>query len=235
VSREVARRPLRLAHRGDWRRAPENTLAAFQAALRVPGCDGLEFDVRIAADGTPVVIHDETLERVQGRPDLVGDLPPSALKALDVPALSTVLEAVPNAAWLDIELKGLHGQDVVEVIAGARAEGSRLGRAVVSSFEPDTLERVGSARPRWARWLNVDDLAPATIARAVELRCAGMSAEWTAIDRTSAARVTAAGLDLAAWTVRRTSTYRRLSNLGVIAICAEAAALDRGSGVRIGV
>ena len=44
-----ARRTLRLAHRGDWRRAPENTLAAFLAALAVPGCDGLEFDVRAVA------------------------------------------------------------------------------------------------------------------------------------------------------------------------------------------
>ena len=57
---------LRLAHRGDWRRAPENTIAAFLAALDVPGCDGLEFDVRAAADGVPVVIHDDTLARVQG-------------------------------------------------------------------------------------------------------------------------------------------------------------------------
>ncbi len=38
--------PLRLAHRGDHRRYPENTLAAFRAALALPGCDGLEFDVR---------------------------------------------------------------------------------------------------------------------------------------------------------------------------------------------
>jgi glycerophosphoryl diester phosphodiesterase len=52
---------LRLAHRGDWRRAPENTLEAFRAALAIPACDGLEFDVRAAADGVPVVCHDETL------------------------------------------------------------------------------------------------------------------------------------------------------------------------------
>ena len=57
---------LRLAHRGDWRRAPENTLAAFLAAIAVPGCDGLEFDVRASADGVPVVIHDETLSASRG-------------------------------------------------------------------------------------------------------------------------------------------------------------------------
>jgi glycerophosphoryl diester phosphodiesterase len=226
----VAAATLRLAHRGDWRRAPENTLAAFLAALRVPGCNGLEFDVRIASDGTPVVIHDETLLRVQERPERVRDVSSVALAAIGVPALATVLGAVPRTAFLDIELKGSHGTDVVEVIAGSRAAGPALSRAVVSSFEAGTLERVGSARPGWARWLNVDDLAPATIATALELRCRGVSADWRAIDRASAARVAAAGLELAAWTVRRTPTYRRLADLGVVAICAEAAALDRGPG-----
>ena len=48
-------RPLRLAHRGDWRVAPENTLDAFLAAMRIPGCDGVELDVRLSRDGVPVV------------------------------------------------------------------------------------------------------------------------------------------------------------------------------------
>ena len=60
---------LRLAHRGDWRHAPENTIPALLAALQVPACGGLEFDVRLSADGVPVLLHDETLERVQRRPE----------------------------------------------------------------------------------------------------------------------------------------------------------------------
>ena len=49
------RRPLRLAHRGDSRVAPENTLEALLAAMRIPGCDGVEFDVRLSRDGVPVL------------------------------------------------------------------------------------------------------------------------------------------------------------------------------------
>jgi glycerophosphoryl diester phosphodiesterase len=49
-------RTLRLSHRGDWRHATENTLAAFQAALAVPGCDGLEFDVQAARGGVADVL-----------------------------------------------------------------------------------------------------------------------------------------------------------------------------------
>lgn len=229
MSRTVAR-PVRLAHRGDWRRAPENSLPAMLAALRIPGCDGLEFDVRSAADGVPVLLHDETLERVQGRPDRADALSAAELGRHGVPTLAAVLESVPRDAFLDIEVKGVPGAGTVEVIEAKRGVGRGLRRAVVSAFEPEALEAVASARPGWPRWLNVEDLEPTTIATARDLGCTGVSADWHAIDRASARRVAAVGLDLAAWTVRRTATYRRLAALGVVAICAEAAALDRGGG-----
>jgi glycerophosphoryl diester phosphodiesterase len=55
-------RPRVFAHRGGSALAPENTLAAFETGLRV-GADGLELDVHLSADGVPVVVHDETLDR----------------------------------------------------------------------------------------------------------------------------------------------------------------------------
>lgn len=55
-------RPRVFAHRGGSALAPENTLAAFAAGLRA-GADGLELDVHLAADGVPVVIHDDLLDR----------------------------------------------------------------------------------------------------------------------------------------------------------------------------
>ena len=215
---------LRLAHRGDWRRAPENTLAAFLAALDVPGCDGLEFDVRAAAGGVPVVIHDETLRRVQGVEGRVAAMTPDELEAHGVPTLEEVLAAVPRRAFLDVELKGDPGRGAVDVLTAGRGPG--LERAVVSSFEPGTLERVGRLAPSWPRWLNAIDLEPATIAVAADLECTGISVEWRSIDERSVARARAAELEVAAWTVRRRPTYARLERLGVVAICAEARALD---------
>jgi glycerophosphoryl diester phosphodiesterase len=215
---------LRLAHRGDWRGAPENTIAAFLAALDVPGCGGLEFDVRAAAGGVPVVIHDETLDRVQGVPGRVDSLTPDELAVHGVPTLEEVLAAVPRRAFLDVELKGDPGRGAVDVLTAGRGPG--LERAVVSSFEEGTLARVGRLAPSWPRWLNAVDLAPPTVAAAVALECRGIAAEWRSIDARSVARVREAGLDLAAWTVRRRPTFARLERLGVAAVCVEAAALD---------
>jgi glycerophosphoryl diester phosphodiesterase len=218
---------LRLAHRGDWRRAPENSLAAMAAALANPACDGLEFDVRHALDGVPIVLHDPTLARVQGLDVAAADLAAIELEPLGVPTLAAVLEAAGRAPFLDIELKERPNETCLSVIGSARgSRGGGLERAVVSSFHPDALEVVAERQPGWPRWLNAIDLEPATIRRAAELGCVGIAASWRVIRARSAQGVLGARLTLAAYTVRRRSTFERLSDLGVSAVCAEAAALD---------
>ncbi len=217
-------RPLRLAHRGDWRAAPENSLAAMTAALANPACDGLEFDVRGSRDGIPILLHDDTLDRVQGRHGRPEELSMEELVAIGVPTLAAVLEMAGPSPFLDVELKGQPVPAVIPVLEAAR--GPDLGRTVVSSFEAETLVWLGGLRPAWTRWLNAQDLAPATVALAAKLGCRGLSVEWRAIDAAGVARAAAAGLDVAAWTVRRRSTGGRLARLGVSVLCVEAAALD---------
>ena len=50
------------AHRGSKSNRPENTLAAFEEAVRV-GADGIELDVHLTRDGEIIVIHDESIDR----------------------------------------------------------------------------------------------------------------------------------------------------------------------------
>ena len=218
------RRALRLAHRGDWRRAPENTLPGFLAALSLPRCDGLELDVRAAKGGVAVCSHDADLRRVFGIDRRVDELTPDELEAIGVPTLEAALTTVPRRAFLDVELKGDPGRGAFEALVAGRGPG--LERAVVSSFDPAALERIGGLAPMWTRWLNATNAEPATIATALELGCGGIAVEWHALDRGALARVRAADLDVAAWTVRRRPTFDRLERAAVIAICVEAAALD---------
>jgi glycerophosphoryl diester phosphodiesterase len=220
----VPARTLRLAHRGDWRVAPENSLAAFRAALARPGCDGLEFDVRLSADGIPVVCHDATLERVHGRPERVDSLTAEVLSGFDVPTLAEALEVAGRRPFLDVELKVEIGRVLIEALAAGR--GPELHNAVVSSFDPASLRGVGRRVPGWTRWLNVAVLDGAAVATATELGCRGIAAEWHSIDAKSVGLARAANLSVAAWTVRRRATFDRLAALGVEAVCVEAAALD---------
>jgi glycerophosphoryl diester phosphodiesterase len=220
----VPARTLRLAHRGDWRHAPENSIAAFTAALAIPACDGLEFDVRASADGVPVVCHDATLARTLGRPDRVDALSAAALEALGVPTLAQVLAAAGRRPFLDVELKEDLGPIVVELLAGARGPG--LSNAIVSSFGMAPLERIGHLAPAWPRWFNSHTLGSADIDTALRLGCRGVAIQSRALDASSVALAHAAGLEVASYTVRRRSTFDRLARLGVVAVCVEAAALD---------
>jgi glycerophosphoryl diester phosphodiesterase len=65
VTDEGRRLPLAIAHRGDPRAAPENTIGAFRAAVDA-GADMVELDLKAATDGTIVVVHDDELDRVFG-------------------------------------------------------------------------------------------------------------------------------------------------------------------------
>jgi len=221
---------LRLAHRGDWRVAPENSLPAMEAALRIPGCDGLEFDVRNSADGVAVLLHDDTLHRVQGVPIACATQTAAELAGHGIPTCTEVLTAAGREAFLDVELKELASGvfEALELARGRLGEDgqSRLHNAVVSSFDPPILAWVRDERPAWGRWLNAYDLSPGTIQLATTLGCEAISAEWRSIDAEGMERAAAAGLGVACWTVRELADYRRLEALGVIGICAEAAALD---------
>lgn len=75
--------PLIIGHRGASALAPENTLAAFQKAIE-DGADGLEFDVRLAKDGVPIVFHDATLRRIANKNVRVINFTAKQLQTLDI-------------------------------------------------------------------------------------------------------------------------------------------------------
>src|SRR5580704_10634380 len=91
-------RPLLLGHRGARaeKSIPENTLASFDLAL-ARGCDGFEFDVRLTADGQPVVCHDATAHGLK--------IAESSAEKLGLPHVRDVLARYQSTAFLDIELK----------------------------------------------------------------------------------------------------------------------------------
>jgi glycerophosphoryl diester phosphodiesterase len=74
--------PLIIGHRGASALAPENTLASFARAID-DGANGVELDVRLARDGVPVVIHDESLRRTALREGLVAKTTSSELRKTD--------------------------------------------------------------------------------------------------------------------------------------------------------
>jgi glycerophosphoryl diester phosphodiesterase len=124
------RPPLLLGHRGARASAStaENTVASFGLALE-HGCDGFEFDVRLAGCGCAVICHDAEVRGIA-----VSEV--SDTKSFNLPMLQEVLAPFANRAFLDIELKvpGLSS----EVLLGLRQYPPERGY-VVSSFLPEVL------------------------------------------------------------------------------------------------
>lgn len=115
------------AHRGDWRAAPENSLAAIVAARTF---DVVEIDVRLSADGVPFLMHDPTLLRTAGRPQAIRETSSTDLgqtKLLGttetVPTLARGLDVGGPSLFWDIDVK-----DPAELEAVARFLSTRPER-----------------------------------------------------------------------------------------------------------
>ena len=221
------RQPLVLAHRGDHRRWIENTADALLDALLLPGVDGVEFDVRVAADGEPVILHDESLQRTFGVPLLARNERSVALEARGVPHLARMLSLLPESAFLDVELKDVASPATYAALRDARGE--RLHRGVISSFQAPILAEVRARQPRWPAWLNAVTLDRFSIAAARTIGCRGIAAHWSSVNAGSVRAARDAGLEIAVWTVRRRATRARVERLGVDVVIVEGPALEAAS------
>lgn len=156
------RPPFLIAHRGYSSRAPENTLVAFEEALRA-GAEVLECDVQLSRDGVVVVLHDPRVDRTTDGQGRVRALDWQRLSRLDagyaerfgdafagerIPRLEEVLELAKRRAQVFIEIKP-------EAIAGVEAHTLEAARRTgmlddvgILSFAPVALRRVAAAEPR---------------------------------------------------------------------------------------
>lgn len=135
------REPLIIGHRGASAVALENTITAFRSAI-LAGADGVEFDVRLSSEGTPVVIHDETLSRTHGVRRRVAELTSHELDELGVPSLRELFELMAsNELLLCLEIKG-SSAELAERCCELVREFSFAERTIVECFDLNVLKRV---------------------------------------------------------------------------------------------
>lgn len=143
------------AHRGVSLRAPENTMAAF-AAARDCQADGIELDIHLSADGVPVVMHDETLDRTTDGQGPIGVQTVRQLQRLDagswfagtfagetVPLLDDVLKTFGDTLRLNLEIKDLQAGAAVLALL----ETYRQADCLISSFDYPLLARLRAWQP----------------------------------------------------------------------------------------
>ena len=210
-------RPLVLGHRGAPRAAPENTLRAFQLAMEL-GADGGELDVQPSADGVPVVLHDDTLDRTTDASGDVSTLPWARIaearaEGEPVPRLEQVVEwAADVGAFLNVEHKR-PGAEAAAVDLVARA-GLRE-RTIFSSFLSPCVAEVRRLDPDAAAYLLLDGRASAGLAAARQLRASGVCLSGRRATPAVLAECRRLGLPVIVWTVDQQPRIRGLLAEGV--------------------
>ena len=133
--------PIGFAHRGARAHAPENTLEAFELALRL-GATGLESDVWLTADGVPVLDHDGVVGSLWRR-RRIGDLRRSELPA-HIPALAELFASLGTDYQLSLDVKD-PAAGTPTVLATLAADPSMAERLWLCHDDLDQLEGWRSA------------------------------------------------------------------------------------------
>ncbi len=153
-------KPVIFAHRGASAHAPENTIAAFELA-REQGADAIELDVKLSADGIPVVFHDPILDRTTNGSGTLADFSLAALQKLDagngqrIPTLAQVFERVGRDLYINIELTNYTTpkDDLVDRVVEVIKEHQLQASVMFSSFLPKNLKRAAELLPDIPRGL----------------------------------------------------------------------------------
>ncbi|MFF2745377.1 glycerophosphodiester phosphodiesterase [Kitasatospora sp. NPDC058048] len=238
--------PLAFAHRGGDLGRPENSFAAFEAAVAL-GYRYLETDVHATADGVLVAFHDSRLDRVTDRAGAVAELPWEAVGRAriggtePVPLLEDLLGAFPGARFnIDVKAAPAVGP-LVEAIRRTDA----WDRVCVGGFSDTRLAAVrAAAGPRLATSLGPREVArlrlrslaesflpsagPGSLSRRRGAPFAGLCAQVPerhrgvrVVDRAFVRTAHRLGLQVHVWTVDDPTRIRALLDLGVDGIMAD--------------
>jgi glycerophosphoryl diester phosphodiesterase len=207
-----------IGHRGAAGLVAENTLPSFQRAISL-GVDAIELDVHYQ-DGRLWVIHDAKLERTTNGHGPLAAQTTAQLRSLDagngarIPFLEEVMDLIPTAMLLNIELKGPRTAAPVARMLLT----SRHSRLLVSSFNHAELRAFADlspdtpVAPLFDRWRG----DPVKTGREFASDYINLSARITTRER--CAEINAAGMQVLTYTVNDVLLAEKLASFGVAGI-----------------
>ena len=217
--------PIVIGHRGAAAYAPENTLDSFREARR-RGAAWVEIDVKLTADGVPIVMHDDSLKRTTGVDRLV-----AATRRADLPAVvPTFEEAIACFAaeglGCNVEIKPCPGREAetatvtVEVLR--RCWPASLPAPLLSSFKDASLDAARAAAPEYARALLLDEIRDDWRSRAEAVGAVGINTNGKRLTAPRAVEIRQAGYALSVYTINDGPVARALVGMGVDCVITDA-------------
>ena len=220
------------AHRGASIEHPENTLAAFRRAMEL-GAAGVELDVHLSADGVPVVIHDDTVDRTTNGSGEVSTLTIDVLQQLDagngerIPTLGQVLDVVEGKLQVDIEVKAA---EAAEAVLAEVRDRPTLAFAM-SSFMHDVLRHVRTLDENVELWPLSVTVSDELIQTAKDLGSTQVAIFDGMVNQDIIGELGRHELRAWIWTVNDPQRALELMRMGAVGICTDdPAAIQRALG-----
>jgi glycerophosphoryl diester phosphodiesterase len=149
------RRVVAISHRGEHLERPENTMPAFQEAIRV-GADFIEVDVQTTTDGKLVLLHDATVDRCTNGTGKIGEMTFEQVETLDagikkgpqfagtkVPTFDQALDLARGKIGIYVDVKNASAQDLVTHI-----DGHGMTDHVVIYCRPNLCKQIEDLNPK---------------------------------------------------------------------------------------
>ena len=205
-------------HRGALGTEPENTLRSFRRAV-AEGCDEIELDLRVTADGELVIMHDATVDRTTSGSGEVASLTLSELRSLDAGLGERVPTWAETVAAIDVRFQAeVKAEAAVPLLAQSlKSDPALAERTLVTSFHPEILLAVREAFPDVTTG-HIFGRTPDTAEVITRTRAAG--ATWSlcgiaGLTPEAVADLHAAGLNVTAWPVPDPETLAKATALAV--------------------
>ncbi|HEY1043909.1 MAG TPA: glycerophosphodiester phosphodiesterase [Telluria sp.] len=236
--------PRILAHRGGGKLAPENTMTGFATGFGL-GFRAVEFDVMLARDKVPVVMHDPYLGRTVNGVGHVYDYDAHELARLDagswfgrafagekVPLFDEVVAFCQrHAMWMNIEIKPApgHEEETGRVVAeltraafrDAIAQGHGQAIPLFSSFSETALEAALAAAPDIPRAILFKAIPPDWLQVARRIGAVAIHCNHQYLEPDAARAIRDAGFGLMCYTVNDPQRAATLAGWGVEALCTD--------------
>ncbi|MGY4767337.1 glycerophosphodiester phosphodiesterase [Kribbella sp. CWNU-51] len=205
-------------HRGALGTEPENTLRSFRRAV-ADGCDEIELDLRVTADGELVILHDATVDRTTSGSGEAAAMSYDDLRSLDAGLGEVVPTWAETVAEIGVRFQAeVKAADAVPLLAQTlKADPSLADRTLVTSFHPEILLAVRRAFPAAATGRIFGRTPPVAevIALAREAEAGTALCGIAGLTPEAVAALQSAGLDVTAWPVPDQQTLTHAITLGV--------------------
>ena len=209
--------------------APANTLAGVRACLDA-AAEAMEIDLQLCADGVPVLMHDDTVDRTTNLSGPVSEKTLAELQAADagdgepVPTLDQVLALVDGRLSVLCELKATPGspeQDqrcVDEVVAVIRRHNAESWTAI-HSFNPEMVERARRTESRISAAIIsppvADEAADRLLGALLKRNGQAVSVHHGAVDRALVEKAKRRQVTVWCWTADTEADWARVVGAGV--------------------